>query len=430
MMVHANREPALKKMFLSLIVSFITLFFMFTLLQYNQLNWMNEQKKRMSQQLVGNIVDKYPQCETDAVETIFGDNDEDARKLGEETLKKYGYDENSKAYEDDMLMENFHKRTLVDAIAIACAFIIITTVIMHAFKQYIDGMNSISLSIDEMMEGRYNIMPADACEGECSRILARLHRLGRKLDLSFEKLNKEKESLKSLITDISHQLKTPLASAKLYNSLLQEDDLSADETKDFLMRSQGDINKLQWLVDSLVKLSRLEIGMIELRMERKNLKDTIVDAVNAVYLKANEKNIQIDAEGIDDFITSFDPKWTKEAIFNVIENSVKYSGAGGKIKISMIEMSTQVRIDIEDNGIGIPKKDFNNIFKRFYRGKSETVKNAEGSGVGLYLSRKILEEQGGCIMVDSTEGKGTVFSLFLQKCKAIESNMQEKGGIL
>lgn len=110
-------------------------------------------------------------------------------------------------------------------------------------------------------------------------------------------------------------------------------------------------------------------------------------------------------------------RWTKEAIVNVLENAIKYTDSNGKINVSMTDMNFFIRIDIEDTGIGIPGEDFNKIFKRFFRGNCKIVQESEGSGIGLYLTRKILEEQGGSIMVDSKLGEGSKFSLFLQKCK-------------
>lgn len=183
------------------------------------------------------------------------------------------------------------------------------------------------------------------------------------------------------------------------------------------MTIKSEAAKLQWLVDSLIKLSRLEVGMIELKKENKSIKDTVYKAVEGIYSKALYKNIDIIVNPIEEIFIYHDVKWTKEAILNVLENAVKYSYANDEISINVTKLNSYIRIDIEDHGIGIAKEDFNKIFKRFFRGNSDVVQEEEGSGVGLYLSRKILEEQSGSIMVDSLLGKGSKFSLFLQKCK-------------
>jgi signal transduction histidine kinase len=215
---------------------------------------------------------------------------------------------------------------------------------------------------------------------------------------------------------MSHQLKTPVASLKLSNSLLLENDLSSEEREEFLQKCNEDIDKLEWLVSSLIKMSRLEAGIIEIDMKKSSIKNTIIKAVNGVYIKALNKNIDIDMENLQDDTIEHDLKWTKEALTNILENAVKYTKNGGRIKITTYKLPSLLKMDIEDNGIGIPEKEINNIFKKFYRGNSKEVTEAEGIGVGLYLSRKIIEKQGGSIMVHSRDGEGSRFTVFLQKC--------------
>ena len=173
------------------------------------------------------------------------------------------------------------------------------------------------------------------------------------------------------------------------------------------------INKLHNLIDSLVNISRLEASMINIKKEDKSIKQTLTKAIDSVKAKANLKNIKISVTDFEDKIILHDSKWTEESIFNILENGVKYTHDNGKIEVSLQETINFIRIDIKDNGIGIDKSEFNNIFKRFYR--SEKVEEVEGSGVGLYLSRKIIESQGGNIIVSSKIGQGSKFSLFLTK---------------
>ena len=265
------------------------------------------------------------------------------------------------------------------------------------------------------MKGNYKYEDKVFEEGIISRLSSKLHNLGKQLTLNFEKLNNEKESSKALVTDISHQLKTPLASLSLYNSLLQDEDLTLEERQEFLSSSEATITKLKNLIDALVNISRLEASMIKIKVEENSIKETLVRAVNSVYLKASNKNIEINLEEFDDIIVLHDSKWTEESIFNVLDNSVKYTNENGKIDIKVSTDYNYVRVDIKDTGIGISKDEYNNIFKRFYRVNSNKVKNIEGSGVGLYLTRKILEEQGGNIMVKSQVGVGSEFVILLPK---------------
>ena len=246
-----------------------------------------------------------------------------------------------------------------------------------------------------------------------NRIYTDLNKLSRSLNLKISSLDKEKESIKELVTDISHQLKTPLASLKLYNTLLIEEELDDEDRIEFLKTNEMSINKLHNLIDSLVNISRLEASMINIKIENKSIKQTLIKAINSTVPKANQKNININIEDFEDIEIPHDTKWTEESIFNVLENAVKYSSENKDINVQVSETINFIRIDIKDNGIGIDKSEYNNIFKRFYR--SEKVDDIEGSGIGLYLSRKILEKQGGNIIVSSQKEQGSKFSLFLTK---------------
>lgn len=154
--------------------------------------------------------------------------------------------------------------------------------------------------------------------------------------------------------------------------------------------------------------------MIKIKPECLNIKNTIIKAVNSVYIKAINKNIEINLDKFEDLKINHDEKWTEEAIFNILDNAIKYTDSNGNIDIKISQTINYLRIDIKDNGIGINKDEINNLFKRFYRSKE--AKDIEGSGVGLYLSRKIIEAQGGSIIANKNIDKGSTFSLLLQKC--------------
>ncbi len=290
--------------------------------------------------------------------------------------------------------------------------IIVLNIILFAFvlKYIVNKLENISLAIDRIMDGDFSAAANVDAEGTLSRLEFQFCQMSRRLQSSINCINIEKEKVKSLVTDISHQIRTPLASIKIYNSLLIDGGLSQGEEEEFLNRINNEVDKLEWLANSLVKISATEPGLIQLKKERQDIKKTILEAVNGVSLEALEKNIEIEMD-LESIYIDHDFKWTKEAIFNILQNAVKYTDENGKIKISMEKLETFIKIDIEDNGIGIPPKDMGKIFDRFYRGGSEAVKKAGGSGVGLYLSRKILEEQGGSVIADSREGHGSKFTI-------------------
>lgn len=227
------------------------------------------------------------------------------------------------------------------------------------------------------------------------------------------RLEKEENSTKALITDISHQLKTPLASIRMSHELAGASDLSEEERQSFIETETQEILKMEVLLDELVKLSRLENSMIQIKSEKCSIKKTITEAVSRIYLKANAKDVELCVDMESDVEMVYDHKWTVEALVNILKNAVKYSESGTTIKIDMRCLVSHVLIQVEDEGIGIPEGEVHEIFQRFYRGSNakDTVK--EGAGVGLYLARSIIEQQGGSIVAKRKNGRGTIFQIML-----------------
>lgn len=228
-----------------------------------------------------------------------------------------------------------------------------------------------------------------------------------------ERLAEEENSTKTLITDISHQLKTPLASVRMCHELAQSPDLSEEERSGFLETETQEIAKMESLLDELVKLSRLENNMIQITPERNSLIQTIREAVGQTYMKAYAKNIEICADMEEDVEIFHDRKWTVEALANILENAVKYSTSMTKIYIRMSRLPNNVLIEMEDEGIGIPEEELHEIFHRFYRGSNAKEMAKDGAGVGLYLARSIIEQQGGTILAKRKPGCGTIFKIML-----------------
>ena len=228
-----------------------------------------------------------------------------------------------------------------------------------------------------------------------------------------ERLEQEENSTKALITDISHQLKTPLASIKMSHELSLASDLTEEERQSFLETETLEIHKMEVLLDELVKLSRLENSMIQIQNEKCSIKKTISEAVSQIFMKANAKDIEICVEMENDIEIYHDHKWTVEALANILENAVKYSPQSSTVKIDVSCLVKHILIRVNDEGIGIPEGEAHEIFKRFYRGSNakETVK--EGVGIGLYLARSIIEQQGGTIVAKRKNGNGTVFQIML-----------------
>ncbi|MCH5261688.1 MAG: HAMP domain-containing histidine kinase [Lachnospiraceae bacterium] len=238
-------------------------------------------------------------------------------------------------------------------------------------------------------------------------------KLGQNLALKTRQLEEEKDQTKTLVTDISHQLKTPVSALKSCFAMSMETE--GEEQTRFLEACNRQIERLERLMEALIQVSRMEQGMIHIQPSETYLTDILVEAVNIVYHKAQKKEITFDTESLEEQECKVmaDSKWSVEAIANLLDNAVKYSPEGSRIQIRAQKLYSFIEIEIEDEGIGIPKEEQTLIFKRFYRGKSEIIKREDGWGIGLYLSRKILEEQGGSLFMRQGKERGSIFIIHL-----------------
>lgn len=223
-------------------------------------------------------------------------------------------------------------------------------------------------------------------------------------------LQKEKEYLKELVSDLSHQTKTPLANMKLYQELLC-DEMHASERTEYLTNMSRQIDKLDFLLQSMVKMSRLETGTIKIQKSKHLIADTLALAIEAVVPYADRKNISIHVTYDETLLLTHDKKWTTEAIFNILDNAVKYTEENGSISILIKQEEIFTKISIADTGKGIPIERQGAIFNRFYR--EPEVHGTQGVGIGLYLARKIISMQYGYIKVESEPGKGSIFQIYL-----------------
>ena len=282
----------------------------------------------------------------------------------------------------------------------------------YLHNRYLDDMlEQLTFLIEELV-GKQEVHVFSELEDTLlSRLQHQLLKLRSILIKQNKLLDHEKQQIKALISDISHQIKTPVASANTFVQLLNDDTLSEEERKEYITILQLSLEKLTFLVNSLVKMSRLESGIIVLKPEKNSLNDIILQAVKSVYSKAKAKNITIMFDCEQDYTLHLDFNWTAEAITNVLDNAVKYTQNGGTVRLNMIEYASYLRLDITDNGIGIPEEEQAQIFNRFYRGKYSA--GVDGVGIGLYLTRDIMSKQKGYIKVIYNE-MGTTFSLFFR----------------
>lgn len=231
---------------------------------------------------------------------------------------------------------------------------------------------------------------------------------------SLRGVQRQRESIQRLLSDISHQTKTPLANLKLYSSLLMEEELTPrqrEQAQVILQQSE----KLSFLIETLVKLSRLETDVLAVTPKSQPLSPLLERAASQAKAAAERKGIalQLHLQQQAEMKALYDLRWTAEALGNLLDNAVKYTPPGGCIQVSATQYELFCRIDVRDNGIGIAEEDQAQIFGRFYRGRQ--VREQEGLGIGLYLAREIAQKQGGYLKLSSRPGQGSTFSLYLPR---------------
>lgn len=253
----------------------------------------------------------------------------------------------------------------------------------------------------------------DCLETRESKIVSQLNRTLRMVHNKRLEAEKEKEGVTRFLADMSHQFKTPMANIRIYTDLLRDESLTREEMEEFVTRIDMQTEKMQWLMKMLFQASRLETGVVKFEAEPCDVITTIQAAVDSVRGQAGDHNIKLVQKEHEPCKVWHNPKWTAEAITNILENAIKYSGTGTTVTVSFELLSMYGRIRIEDQGIGIGKEEYSKIYQRFYR--SEEVKDKQGSGLGLYLSQLILSLEGGYITVDSIKGQGSTFFIYLKR---------------
>ncbi len=266
-------------------------------------------------------------------------------------------------------------------------------------------------AMDQMVSGNGEPVYAADSETLFARISYRLSRLYGIMQENRRKVDEERQELQMLVSDVSHQVKTPVSNLKMVTDTLLSKAVTEEERREFLQGIRNQTDKLEFLFQALVKTSRLETGAIRLEKKDTMLIDTLAMACSGIVYAAEKKDISVTVDCPDGLRLSHDSKWTAEALFNLLDNAVKYTPAGGAIRISVEQWEMYVKLNVSDTGKGIPERNQAAIFRRFYR--EEEVHGEQGVGIGLYLTREIVTRQGGYIKVVSEPGQGSEFSIML-----------------
>ena len=292
-----------------------------------------------------------------------------------------------------------------------CALIWLSLLMLFFGKRLSVFTGNLCQAMDQMISGSEE--PARNADSETlfSRISCRLSRLYGIMQENQRKVDEERQELQMLVSDISHQVRTPVSNLKMVTDTLLAKPVTEEERREFLLGIRDQTHKLDFLFQALVKTSRLETGGIRLEKKDGFLIDTLAMACSGIVYAAEKKDISVAVDCPERLRLSHDSKWTAEALFNLLDNAVKYTPRGGAVRLSVEQWEMYVKLDVSDTGKGIPENEQAAVFRRFYR--EEEVHNEQGVGIGLYLAREIVTKQGGYMRVASEVGRGSVFSVFL-----------------
>lgn len=359
------------------------------------------------------VIEKDPELEDKIIPFITHPVSAEEADKAKIFLNKYGLNDSL----ENSLFPYIDEISKEDTIAIAVIFALLTFIIFifnyieHAY--FYTKIRSLTAAAKAVVEGNYNITISEDKEGDLSKLAISFNSMRKIIRNNISELEKEKQFLADLLSDISHQLKTPLSSMIIYNDIMLEKDLSIEQRKTLLQSNQNQLNRMTWLIQSLLKLARLDAKALKLDKQDLSLNETIQESIDSLESKAAQNNVKIHFTEDKEIYFEHDSLWLQEALINIIKNAIEHTKINGKINILLTENPIYIKIEIDDNGEGISKDDLPNIFKRFYKAKS--CKRNDSIGIGLALAKSIIEAHNGLIQVKSHVGIGTKFTITFLK---------------
>lgn len=361
--------------------------------------------------IVGNLIEEYPESKESIISGITKNAKEEGIEKGREILDQYGYNKNISKSVQPLLSNTSNLMVIYFIIYLLIFVVILLSVIYFEYRKIYNKVNRLSEASERVMKGEFSMFLEEDDEGDFSILNHHFNQMSDRLKNSLDSLQNEKIYLKDTISDISHQLKTPLSSLIILNDILLDDKELDEELKlEFLERTHSQLDRMEWLILNLLKLARIEAGSIDFKEEIVSSKEVVDIAINTLTPLIEGERVKIEGNLNSQF--TGDKDWTVEALINLIKNAIEHGR--GKVWISLEESPLFTSIIVKDNGEGISDKDLSNIFQRFYKGRDSVKPNS--IGIGLNLSKSIIEAQGGTISVDSKRDAGTRFTIrFLKK---------------
>ncbi|MDU0296864.1 HAMP domain-containing sensor histidine kinase [Paraclostridium sp. MRS3W1] len=394
-----------------------TILFMITVIlcvgvSFISVNIIKDKVVENNQAIIGSILSKHPNLESNIVGIITQGKSKEDISLGKEILKKYSYDKNIRLNNEPIIRDNIKDIFSINLLSIFVLFISILILVMHYFKTIYSDIKDMTDYVYNSSEGKKFEMKNKNQEGQIGLLKTELLEMTNILKEKVELLSKEKIFLNDTISDISHQLKTPMTSLIILNDLMY-DDLPEESKIEFLEKIKSQLNRMEWLIKSMLKLSKVEAKVINFKNEKVNILELIKMSIQPSLIPIELKNIDVSINGDSEAMFLGDMDWSIEALVNIIKNCVEHTFSSGSLDISYEENSLYTEIVIKDSGEGIDKKDLPHIFKRFYKGKSSSKEDSVG--IGLAMAKSIIEGQNGDIYVKSEKNKGTQFNIIFHK---------------
>lgn len=392
------KNKTIKKYILSLIILLIfNVSLIFILNRYEYKMYTKNYNDKINS-IISNIKNRYPNIEeSDIIEII--NNEEDS----EDILSKYGIDSITKN-------DKVNNKIRIISLIIIITFDSLIILIFYLYdKNKSKKIKEITKMISKINNRQFDIDINDFNEGELSILKNEISKTTTMLRQVADNSVKDKLNLKDSLGDISHQLKTPLTSITIMiDNILDNPDMNEKTRKKFLINIKREILNINFLVMSLLKLSKFDANVVKFNKESVYLKDIITESIKNVSMIKELKNITIKVSGDDDIKLLCDFKWQVESITNILKNSIEHTSEYGTVEVNYSENKLYTRILIKDNGKGINSDDLPHIFDRFYKGKNGSD---DSFGIGLSLSKTIIEKEGGSITVKSTPNIGTIFTI-------------------
>lgn len=364
-----------------------------------------------NQAILGEVLTEHPELEDDIVDIITQSRSKENINSGAEILQKYNYDNSISISNEPIISESLGNIFALNLAFVVFTFVAFIILSFSYFRKIYTDIKDMTDYVYHNSEGRYYDMKDKNQEGQIGLLKVELMKMTTILKEKVNLLQNEKIFLNNTISDISHQLKTPMTSLIILNDLMYGD-LDKEKRIEFLDKTSSQLSRMEWLIKSMLKLAKVEAKVIEFKTEKVNIDELIRKSISPMIIPMELKNISISIDGKEDASYTGDIEWSTEATTNIIKNCVEHTPDNGQIEISYEENPIYSEIVIKDNGEGIDKKDLPNIFRRFYKGKNS---KSDSVGIGLAMAKSIVESQNGTIYVKSEKGVGSEFHIIFHK---------------